>query len=78
MCVRACPARVRHFGDFADPDSPVSRLAAERRAVALLAALGYRPARLYLPPRTRGDGETAPLAPAPGALEDWLDGFHRP
>ena len=68
MCVRACPARVRHFGDFADPDSPV----------ALLAALGYRPARLYLPPRTRGDGETAPLAPAPGALEDWLDGFHRP
>ncbi len=70
MCVRACPARVRHFGDFADPDSPVSRLAAERRAVALLAALGYRPARLYLPPRTRGDGETAPLAPAPGALED--------
>ena len=70
MCVRTCPTHARHFGDFADPDSFVARLAAERGAVDQLPGLGYRPTCRYLPPRTRGDGETAPLAPAPGALED--------
>jgi sulfite dehydrogenase (quinone) subunit SoeB len=77
MCVRTCPTHARHFGDFADPDSHVSRLAAQRGAVAPLPDLGYRPTCLYLPPRTRDDGETAPLAAAPGGLDAWLDGFHR-
>jgi len=77
MCVRACPTQARHFGDFADPDSLVSRLAAERGAVALLPELGYQPTCLYLPPRDRRDSPLQPLATAPGGLDDWLDGFHR-
>jgi sulfite dehydrogenase (quinone) subunit SoeB len=76
MCVRTCPTRARHFGDFADPDSDVSRLAAERGAAAPLPDLGYRPTSLYLPPRARR-ADAEPLADAQGDLADWLDAFHR-
>ena len=77
MCVRTCPTHARHFGDFADPDSFVSRLAAERGAVDPLPELGYQPTCRYLPPRTQAVDETKPLAAAPNGLSDWLDGFHR-
>jgi Fe-S-cluster-containing dehydrogenase component len=52
-CVMACPTRARHFGDLGDPDSPVSRLVAERDGQALMPELGYAPVNRYLPPRPR-------------------------
>jgi Fe-S-cluster-containing dehydrogenase component len=77
-CVRACPTGARHFGDFADPDSAVSQLVAERGGFDLLPELGYRPVNKYLPPRARRDGrqdEAAPEAPAltEGAAADATD-----
>jgi Fe-S-cluster-containing dehydrogenase component len=50
-CVLACPAHARHFGDFDDPGSQVSRLTAERGGGGLMAELGYKPVNRYLPPR---------------------------
>jgi Fe-S-cluster-containing hydrogenase components 1 len=50
-CVATCPSRARHFGDFADPDSAVSKLVAARGGVDLMPELGYRPVNKYLPPR---------------------------
>jgi sulfite dehydrogenase (quinone) subunit SoeB len=50
-CVLACPTHARHFGDFADPDSKVSKLVAERGGAPMLPELGYRPVNQYLPPR---------------------------
>jgi sulfite dehydrogenase (quinone) subunit SoeB len=50
-CVATCPSRARHFGDFNDPDSNVSRLVAERGGVTLMPELGYAPVNRYLPPR---------------------------
>ena len=52
-CVMACPTRARHFGDLGDPESPVSKLVAERDGYALMPELGYRPVNRYLPPRPR-------------------------
>ena len=57
-CVRSCPTGARHFGDFADPDSAVSQLVAERGGVSLLEDFGYQPVNQYLPPRSR-KAETA-------------------
>ncbi len=76
-CVRTCPTNARHFGDFADPDSNVSRLAAERGGFALMPDLGTKPVNRYLPPRRKGAAEASPLAPlldikATG-LAGWLD-----
>ena len=59
-CVASCPARARHFGDLADPQSDVSKLVAERGGTDLLADLGYRPTNKYLPPRRA----TIPVPPA--------------
>jgi Fe-S-cluster-containing dehydrogenase component len=50
-CVLACPTHARHYGDFDDPTSSVSRLTAERGGFALLESLGYKPVNRYLPPR---------------------------
>ena len=60
-CVLACPTHARHFGDFADPDSAVSRMVSERGGEPMLPELGYRPVNRYLPPRrpvevARSDG----------------------
>lgn len=77
-CVRTCPTGARHFGDFADPQSAVSRLSAERGGMALMPDLGTRPVNRYLPPRRKGPAvDAAPLAPlldikATG-LAGWLD-----
>jgi Fe-S-cluster-containing dehydrogenase component len=75
-CVTTCPARARHFGDLADPASPVARLVAERGGVALAAELGYRPTNRYLPPRAPAPcaaPAVLPDAPAATGLLGWLD-----
>ncbi len=67
-CVRTCPAGARHFGDFADPDSNVSKLSAERGGMDLMPELGTKPVNKYLPPKPKDtwEGEVDVLAP-------WLD-----
>lgn len=52
-CVRTCPSGARHFGDFADPDSNVSRLSAERGGMDLMPEQGTKPTNKYLPPRPK-------------------------
>ena len=76
-CVRTCPTNARHFGDLADPDSAVSRLVAERQGYDLMPDMGTKPTNKYLPPRKKGPGDAAPLAPlldikATG-IAGWLD-----
>jgi len=76
-CVRTCPTGARHFGDFADPGSTVSRLSGARGGMALMPDLGTRPVNRYLPPRPKAPAEASPLAPllyirATG-LAGWLD-----
>ncbi len=79
-CVRACPARARHFGDLDDPDSDVSRLVAVRGGFDLMPEQGTLPVNQYLPPRPR-DGECSEVPPLPAARADeqpdgflgWLD-----
>ena len=83
-CVRTCPANARHFGDFADPDSAVSKMSAARGAVPLFPEQGTKPVNRYLPPRPKADIQTdgdinilAPFldttpTPAKGLL-GWLD-----
>ena len=62
-CVRTCPTGARHFGDFADPDSKVSRLTRERGGYDLMPDLGTRPTNKYLPPRKKDQPvEASPLA----------------
>jgi Fe-S-cluster-containing dehydrogenase component len=83
-CVRTCPSNARHFGDFADPESNVSKLVAERGEIILMEEQGTKPVNRYLPPRAKAeidtDGDIDILAPllAPVALEvsgflGWLD-----
>ena len=80
-CVRACPAKARHFGDLADPDSAVSRLVAERDGVDLMPEQGTKPVNKYLPPRPKADidgqDDTLNLAalaePTAGGFLGWLD-----
>jgi len=49
--VLSCPAHARHFGDFENPDSAVSKLVAERSGFGMMPELGYNPVNRYLPPR---------------------------
>ena len=79
-CVATCPARARHFGDLADPESGVVRLVAERGGMDLMPERGYKPTNKYLPPRPRRDrsgttGAPAALEPAAsdGGFLGWLD-----
>jgi Fe-S-cluster-containing dehydrogenase component len=76
-CVRTCPTNARHFGDFADPDSKVSRLVAERGGYDLMPDMGTKPTNKYLAPRKKGPGDASLLAPlldikATG-VAGWLD-----
>ena len=42
-CMELCPARARHFGDFDDPNSEISKLVVARKAGVLLEEQGTRP-----------------------------------
>ncbi len=58
-CVEVCPVNARHFGDFNDPESEVSRLLKTERTVRIRENLGTTPKLYYF---TRGvkwteDGE---------------------
>ncbi len=57
-CVSACPTGARHFGDFADPESNVSKLAEARGGYDLMPESGYKPTWKYLPPRPKKTGDT--------------------
>ena len=80
-CVRTCPAGARHFGDFADPESNVSVLTAERGGMDLMPEQGTKPVNKYLPPRPKDQiGEVDILAPLlepvakePKGFMAWLD-----
>jgi molybdopterin-containing oxidoreductase family iron-sulfur binding subunit len=48
MCVIACPAYARYFGDFNDPDSEVSQLIVHRKHQRLLLEEGTDPSVYYL------------------------------
>ncbi len=74
-CVLACPTQARHFGDFADPDSNVSRMTAERGGSGLMESLGYKPVNMYLPPRAPASVDTTAVAhkPAGARLRDWAN-----
>ncbi len=77
-CVSTCPVSARHFGDFADPDSEVSKMTEARGGFDLLPEMGTRPVNQYLPPRPRknapGDtGAPASLEPAAGGFLAWVD-----
>ena len=82
-CVRTCPAGARHFGDFADPDSNVSRLTAERGGMDLMPEQGTKPVNKYLPPRPKDTIETdqidilapylTPVAQEATGFLGWLD-----
>ncbi len=76
-CVRTCPSGARHFGDFADPNSNVSRLVAERDGMDLMPEMGTKPVNKYLPPRQKdmmlADGALAPKSEEPKGFLAWLD-----
>lgn len=75
-CVSTCPANARHYGDFADPESNVSKLVEERGGFDLMPEMECRPTNKYLPPRTRqggATGATLPDADSTGGFLGWLD-----
>lgn len=47
-CVDACPSDARHFGDFSDPKSIVSKARVSSRATALRKEQGTEPRVIYL------------------------------
>ena len=73
-CVRTCPANARHFGDFSDPDSSVSRMTRDRNGLDLMPEQGTRPVNKYLPPRDLGlpsgdPGDGNEVTPAEGSID---------
>jgi Fe-S-cluster-containing dehydrogenase component len=78
-CVAACPTSARHFGDLADPQSPVSQLVEKRGGKALMPELGYKPTNRYLPPRPKAEKNPTPVArvlsdaTAEGGFLGWVD-----
>ncbi len=61
-CVKTCPAGARHFGDFNDPNSNVSKLSAARGGIDLMPEMGTKPVNQYLPPRPKHDIDLIQLA----------------
>ncbi|MEQ8779133.1 MAG: 4Fe-4S dicluster domain-containing protein [Roseibium album] len=80
-CVRTCPAGARHFGDFADPESNVSKLTAERGGIDLMPEQGTKPVNKYLPPRPKDQMKDMdvltpliePVCEEPKGFFAWLD-----
>ena len=78
-CVRTCPAGARHFGDYADPDSNVSQLVAERGEIILMPEQDTKPVNRYLPPRPKDEAIDilapllTPVADEPSGFLGWLD-----
>ncbi|HJS47945.1 MAG TPA: 4Fe-4S dicluster domain-containing protein, partial [Gemmatimonadales bacterium] len=64
-CAQACPSGALVFGDLHDPDSAVSRVAADPRGYHVLEELNVRPAVTYLA-RVQHRPADAPAAPAGG------------
>jgi Fe-S-cluster-containing dehydrogenase component len=60
-CVRACPTNARHFGDFADPNSNVSKMTQARSGMELMPELQARPVNRYLPPRLKDDSASVSI-----------------
>jgi molybdopterin-containing oxidoreductase family iron-sulfur binding subunit len=58
-CVEVCPVSARHFGDFNDPESEVSRLLETVRTVRIRENLGTNPKLYYFTRGVKwtGDGE---------------------
>ena len=79
--MRTCPAGARHCGDFADPDSNVSKLSAERGGMDLMPEQGTKPVNKYLPPRPKDEMPEfdvlapflEPVAEEPKGFLGWLD-----
>jgi molybdopterin-containing oxidoreductase family iron-sulfur binding subunit len=57
-CAQACPTRAIVFGDGADPESAVARLARSKRRFGLLEELGTRPRVVYLKSESWEEAET--------------------
>ena len=78
-CVRACPTNARHFGDFADPTSAVSKLAQSRSGYELMPEQETRPVNRYLPPRlktgSQDDSVSDILTPMINKVPKDLKGF---
>ncbi len=78
-CVRACPTNARHFGDFADPTSNVSKLSKSRSGIELMPELEAKPVNRYLPPRLKSNfgSENIPdvLTPMINKVPKDLKGF---
>jgi sulfite dehydrogenase (quinone) subunit SoeB len=80
-CVATCPSHARHFGNFADPQSDVSRMTRERGGYDLMPEMAYRPTSKYLPPRpgkrmTSGalvQTDASRSVDGPGKLLRWVD-----
>jgi len=77
-CVATCPVSARHFGDFADPNSAVSKMTAARGGYDLMPEQACKPTNKYLPPRPRRDGSTSKDAPMvlakiEGSFLSWVD-----
>ena len=80
-CVRTCPSNARHFGDFADPNSNVSKLTVERGGMDLMPEMGTKPVNKYLPPRPRDAAPDMdvltpllkPVATEATGFASWLD-----
>jgi sulfite dehydrogenase (quinone) subunit SoeB len=60
-CVLACPTHARHFGDYDDPSSKVSKLATSRGRQDMLGDLGYKPTNAYLSMRKPAQVDAIPL-----------------
>jgi len=77
VCVSTCPASARHFGDFADPNSKVSKLVEQRGGFDLMPEQNTRPTNKYLPPRNRAieDNALTPviLSDQPDGVLKWID-----
>lgn len=56
-CVEVCPVNARHFGDFNDPDSEVSKLLKTERTIRIRENLGSQPKLYYFTRGVKWDDE---------------------